>query len=311
MSALGFDTSNYTASVAWTDGNNVKSERRLLEVKKGERGLRQSEGVFQHVKLIPELFEKLAAEIDMKSVTSVGVSTRPRNIEGSYMPVFLAGSALARTVGASLGVRVYEFSHQDGHIMAGIYSSGSFDLLDGEFISVHLSGGTTEVLKSAYDSSEHNFRNKIIGATDDISAGQLIDRVGVKMGLSFPAGRELEALAQRGADGAGLPVCVKGTRVNFSGAETQAIRLVGSVPDEALAKGVLDCVSKSLALMLENAMKETGLNRILIAGGVISNNIIRTYLTERFGNAVRFASPEYASDNAVGIAYLSQMAEEE
>ncbi|MBQ3471427.1 MAG: DNA-binding protein, partial [Clostridia bacterium] len=146
MSTLGFDTSNYTTSVAFTDGRTDKSVRQILSVKEGERGIRQSDGVFQHMKLLPELFEKLNA--DMKDVTAIGVSTRPRTVEGSYMPVFLAGHGYARVAAKTLGVPLYEFSHQDGHIMAGIYSCGAFELLTKPFLSVHLSGGTTEMLRS-------------------------------------------------------------------------------------------------------------------------------------------------------------------
>ena len=163
MSTIGFDTSNYTTSTAWTDGKTDINVRQILYVKDGERGIRQSDGVFQHMKLMPVMYEKLSEQIDFKEVKAVGVSTRPRCVEGSYMPVFLAGEGYAKVVADTLGVPLYEFSHQDGHIMAGIYSSGSFELLENDFISVHLSGGTTEILKSRYNG--FNFDNEIIGGS--------------------------------------------------------------------------------------------------------------------------------------------------
>lgn len=308
MSALGFDTSNYTASAAWTDGQTDKSERQLLEVKKGERGIRQSEGVFQHVKLMPEIFERLAAHIDIKKVDAVGVSTRPRNAEGSYMPVFLAGEGYARMVSAALGVPLYKFSHQDGHVMAGIYSIGAFELLEGDFLSVHLSGGTTEILKSRY--AENRFAHEIIGGTKDISAGQFIDRVGVKIGLKFPAGKELEQLALSAKEAEKLPVSADGAYMNFSGVETKASRMALSCEREALALGVIENVRDTLSKTINYAIDEYNIHRVLIVGGVASNVIIRDGLAKKLDADVYFAKKEYSADNAVGTAYLAHLAKE-
>ena len=309
MSTLGFDTSNYTASTAWTDGMADKNIRQLLYVKEGERGIRQSDGVFQHMKLIPELFERLSAQIDMNDVKAVGVSTRPRTVEGSYMPVFLAGEGYARVVSNTLGVPLYEFSHQDGHVMAGIYSCGCFELLEKDFLSVHLSGGTTEILKSRYEG--RNFVHEIIGGTKDISAGQFIDRVGVKMGMQFPAGKALEQLALSADRAEKLPVSVDGTYMSFSGVETKASRMADECEKASLALGVLETVRDTLIKSINNAIKETNTHNILVVGGVASNGIIRKGLTEQLDGEVHFAKAEYSTDNAVGIAYLAHMANKE
>ena len=304
MSTLGFDTSNYTTSVAFTDGRTDKSVRQILSVKEGERGIRQSDGVFQHMKLLPELFEKLNA--DMKDVTAIGVSTRPRTVEGSYMPVFLAGYGYARVAAKTLGVPLYEFSHQDGPIMAGIYSCGAFELLHKPFLSVHLSGGTTEILRSEYKGM--NFTNKILGGTKDISAGQFIDRVGVRVGMKFPAGKELEQLALTAEKAEKLPVSVDGTMVSFSGVETKTIQIENKTDRESLALGVLECVRDTLTRAINNAVMETGIHDILIVGGVASNGIIRKGFSENLDGTAYFATPEYSTDNAVGIAYLAHLA---
>lgn len=311
MSTLGFDTSNYTASTAWTDGETDKNIRQILDVKKGERGIRQSDGVFQHMKLIPQLFERLSSEIDMSDVKAVGVSTRPRTVEGSYMPVFLAGMGYARVVSSTLGVPLYEFSHQDGHVMAGIYSCGCFGLLEKDFLSVHLSGGTTEILKSRYEG--RNFVHEIIGGTKDISAGQFIDRVGVKLGLQFPAGKALEQLALSADRAEKLPVSVDGTYMSFSGVETKASRMADKADADSapLALGVLETVRDTLIKSINNAIKETNTHNILVVGGVASNGIIRQGLTEQLDGEVYFANAEYSTDNAVGIAYLAHMANKE
>ncbi len=309
MSVLGFDTSNYTASAAWTDGVTDKGIRQILSVKNGERGIRQSDGVFQHMKLIPELFEKLSEQIELNKIKAVGVSTRPRTVEGSYMPVFLAGEGYARCVSAALGVPLYRFSHQDGHVMAGIYSCGCFDLLDRDFLSVHLSGGTTEILKSRYEG--HNFVHEIIGGTKDISAGQFIDRVGVRMGMDFPAGTMLERLALTADKGEKLPVAANGAYVSFSGVETKASRMEDTASRASLALGVLENVRDTLVCAVNSAIAETGIHNILIAGGVASNSIIRDGFLNKLDGEIYLAEKEYSTDNAVGIAYLAYLADKE
>lgn len=304
MIYLGIDTSNYTTSIA-AAGDSVVSKRRLLPVKEGERGIRQSDGVFHHMKILPELFSELAGEIDTRQIAAVGVSTRPRNVEGSYMPVFLAGEGYARVISDALGVPVYEFSHQDGHVMAGIYSGGCETLLDGEFLSVHLSGGTTEILKSCF--AGNNFKHEIIGATKDISAGQFIDRVGVKLGLRFPAGKPLEALSKTAKRAIKLPVSVDGAYMSFSGIETKASRMAEDCVREELALGVLEAVRDTLVKAINSAISDTGISRVLLVGGVASNGLIRSGLESRLNGEVFFASPELSADNAVGIAKLTEI----
>ena len=301
MIFLGIDTSNYTTSVCAVSDSSVTSRRRILDVRSGERGIRQSKGVFQHMKSFPELLESLSEEVDMRSAAAVGVSTRPRSAEGSYMPVFLAGQGYARTIAAALGVPVFEYSHQDGHIMAGVCSCGCYELLEGAFISVHLSGGTTEILRTQYNG--HGFDVQIIGGSRDISAGQFIDRVGVALGLDFPAGVHMERLADKTSGRVSLPVKTDGAWMNFSGVETKAQGLVGSADNAALARGVIFEIRRALMRTITAAMKETDIDRVLVVGGVASNAMIREGLCSLPG-AVCFASREFSTDNAMGIAEL-------
>jgi len=304
MSALGFDTSNYTTSVAWFGNGQEKSQRRILPVKPGERGLRQSNAVFSHMKALPELFELLMAELLEKKISAIGVSTRPRSVEGSYMPVFLAGEGFARVTAATLGVPLYRFSHQDGHLMAGIYSGSFYDLLEGEFLSVHLSGGTTEILKCAY--CGNGFSAEILGGTKDISAGQLIDRIGVQLGLQFPCGRELETLADKTQECIKVPVSTDGCFMNLSGLENKFSAMITNREKSIIARSVFEAVAKSLANTVRAAVAQTDSKRVLIVGGVASNAIIRSYLEQNVEAELFFAKPEYATDNAVGIAALAE-----
>ena len=300
---LGIDTSNYTTSIALYDGNCIINERKILPVKQGFRGLRQSEALFNHVKQLPELFEKIRKQ-NLK-IDGISVSTTPRNINGSYMPVFLAGESFARSLAAILHVPLYAFSHQEGHIMAGIYSSNQFDLLKSPFISVHLSGGTTEILLTEY--SECRFKTDIIGKTLDISAGQLIDRVGVDLGLSFPCGKEFDALSLTSETSVKLPVSVKNSDINFSGAETKCKEFYNKHTNSDICKGILECISLSLIKAINHCIEKYQIENVLLAGGVASNTILRQKLNDNIKATVIFATAELSTDNAVGTSILGYL----
>lgn len=293
---LGIDTSNYTTSVA-TVGDEFRNIRKIIDIKEGMRGIRQSDGVFVHLKELPKLFETL--DIDMKKVSAVGVSTRPRNVEGSYMPVFLAGESFAKVIAKALDVPLLSYSHQDGHIMAGILSAESDELLVEPFLAVHMSGGTTEILECSYENN--HFTAKLVGGTKDISAGQLIDRVGVSLGMKFPAGAEMDRLSQDCREKAiPLKTSVKGGYINFSGMETKLLSMKDEVDAGLLAKSTLTFIGKSLA----EAINFHEPKKVLFVGGVASNTLLREYFKKEIRAKIYFASRELSCDNAVGIAEL-------
>jgi len=306
---LGIDTSCYTTSLAVVDqdGRLVKDLRQLLRVKKGERGLQQSAALFQHVQNLPVLFKDLGQELDFSLVKAVCASTRPRPAAGSYMPVFTACQGFGQVIGETARIPFYATSHQEGHIMAGIWSSQGPS--GKKFLAVHLSGGTSEVLEiTRHDTG---FGIRILGATGDLHAGQFVDRIGVEMGLSFPAGPELEKLAA-GFQGElpYLPTGVKGYSFSFSGPETAArILLHKGHAREAVARAVEHCVATTLEKVLRRAVEETGIQEILVVGGVSANAYIRKRLIHRLehravGGRLFFAEPRYATDNAVGVARI-------
>ena len=299
------DTSCYTTSVAAValDGHVLGSARRLLVVKMGGRGLRQSEGVFQHVQSLPELIAELSEAVPGMEIAAVCASDAPRDVEGSYMPVFTVGSGMAASLSTLLGVPRFRSSHQAGHIAAARIDSG---LPAGPHLALHLSGGTTEVLACGEDGSI-----SLLGGSDDLHAGQFVDRVGVRLGLPFPAGPELEKLS-RGAQPQSLVVVTcRGLHCSFSGAEAQVMRMAdsGGFSPEQIAAEVYSCLARTIEKLLTNASRETGLRSALLAGGVASSQRFRELLRERIrrsGSPVRpyFARPEYAGDNAVGAALL-------
>lgn len=311
---LGIDTSNYTTSVAMCDpdGEIVVNLKKLLPVKPGERGLRQSDAVFAHTKNLPELMGELKRYLDgaplAKNIAAVGYSSVPRDAEGSYMPCFLSGAAAAASVSAVLDCEQYHFSHQSGHIMAALYSSGATELIDsGEhFAAFHVSGGTTELLSVLPRNG--GFSVELIGKTNDMNAGQAIDRTGVLMGLSFPCGREMEELCSlRDIPHMKTRISVNGSSCNLSGLENLAAKMYRETGDRSLTSAYcFDFIADTLYRMASNLRETHPDIPIVFAGGVMSNKRIASHLSGLGG--VYFSEPQFSADNAAGIALLCRRA---
>ena len=308
---VGIDTSNYTTSIAVCDfdGAVIANFKAPLTVKSGERGLRQSDAVFAHTKNIPELMQELSSLLVEYSVVSVGVSATPRRGQGSYMPCFLSGISAAYSFAATNQIPVYETAHQNGHVMAALYSSGKTEeLLKNRFLAFHVSGGTTEVLLITPKDGVDVFDIELVGETEDINAGQAIDRTGVMLGLDFPAGRELEKLATSYQGSLEKrKTSVKNCCCNLSGVENIAKKLYESgETKEKIAAFTFDFIQRTLCEMAEQAIEKYGKMPILFAGGVMSNMFMRSAICERF--EAYFAEPEFSADNAAGVALLSRRA---
>ena len=311
MLFCGVDTSNYTTSLALADGEGrvIANLKEPLPVKAGECGLRQSDAVFAHTRNLPLVTARLrellgSAGLCGERIAAFGVSATPRDAEGSYMPCFLTGVAAASAMADLTGVPLYRFSHQSGHIMAALYSSGSESLADaGAHIAFHVSGGTTEVLL-VRPGSDGVFSLDIIGGTRDLNAGQAVDRAGVMLGLRFPCGPALEKLAEESAESYSFPrVPVKDCMCNLSGVQNQAEhRLADGVSPCDIAAYVLDYIAAVLGAMARDARAAYGELPIVFAGGVMSNRRIRAQL-EKLGDC-RFAEPAFSADNAAGTALL-------
>lgn len=301
---LGFDTSNYTTSVAIFDKGSVMQEKRLLPVKEGERGIRQSDAVFHHTKAYSELLEKLLSRFPEK-ISAVGASVTPTTQEGSYMPCFLVGENAAKTVATALNVPFYKFSHQQGHIAAALFSSGRTDLIYKRFLAFHVSGGTTDLVLCEPDESEI-LKITPVSCSSDLKSGQAVDRIGVKMGIPFPAGAGLEVLAQKSEKNFKNKIKLQDGNCSLSGLENKCLKMLeDGVSKEDTAKFLLCYIADTVSAMTEYALQKYGDLPVVFAGGVMSDKIIKDIITSRFDAA--FAQPEFSCDNAAGIAYLTSL----
>jgi len=301
---LGIDTSNYTTSTAIydTDSQKIEQSKKLLPVKDGELGLRQADAVFAHVKQLGDVTERLFLS-GGHMISAVGASFRPRDVDGSYMPCFMVGETAARVAAAAMGVPLYRFSHQAGHVAAALYSAGRLDLMDKRFIAFHLSGGTTEGLL-VEPSDEYVLRCTKVAGSLDLKAGQAVDRVGALLGLAFPAGAELEKLAEKSEVRFKIKATMKGENCCLSGIENRCEDMLknGASPCD-VAKRCLCEIEAALVGMTRELLAAYGDLPLVYAGGVMSNAMIRGDIEREFGGL--FAEPQFSSDNAAGIAVLA------
>ncbi len=316
---LGIDTSNYRTSAAVVDseGRVLYQKAVLLDVPAGKRGLRQSDAFFLHSNRLPLYIEELFDSIDASEIAAAGVSERPRRIEGSYMPCFLAGVNAAKTIASSLKIPLYGFSHQEGHAAAVMESEGNAP--SGPSLFFHLSGGTTEALLCSPD--DEGYSMEIVGGTRDISAGQLLDRFGVAAGFPFPSGSHLDDIAFETLERSGFNIkAIAKTGVlpaiktddgyfNLSGAETRLMRYAESCDGPSFADVTAELFASLSALLLKEAgylSRKYDTDDIYMAGGVASSRSFRAIAENRDMSGIRFGVPELSGDNAVGIALLAK-----
>jgi len=319
MIYLGIDTSNYKTSLAAVDdrGSVVSEISEYLDVPEGQRGLRQSDVFFKHSNRLPELLSILLKDTDRSEIAAIGVSDKPRNVEGSYMPCFMAGVNLAKVLSETLGVPMYTFSHQEGHASAVLEYGNSADATE-TCIFMHLSGGTSEILLCKKNASGYEL--EIVGGSKDISFGQLLDRFGVALGYPFPSGMYIDEAAaaherEETSDILGKIAC-KDAYFNLSGTEKQLMDYAELLKNKdvksyisAISYEIMDKISDLLITCIEQLRDKYTFKRIVLAGGVASSETLRDMLGRKTAPrdySIEFGLPKLSGDNAVGIALLTE-----
>lgn len=306
MLCLGIDTSNYTTSAALYDSvsGELLQSRRLLTVKEGELGLRQSDAVFQHTVNLPDMIDEVTKNLSRK-IDAVAVSVSPRDEKGSYMPCFMAGKGAARMIADVTGAELRFFSHQAGHIAAALYSADALELLRREFIAFHVSGGTTEAVK-VNPSEERIFSVEMIASSLDLKAGQAIDRTGNLLGLPFPSGMMLDKLSLESDRTYKIKPFMRDGNCSLSGLQNKCEKMKRDGESDAdIAKFCIDYISQVLYEMTKNLTEKYPGLPLVYSGGVMSNTLIRKRFSEEFGAV--FAAPGFSSDNAAGLSVLASL----
>lgn len=303
MLTLGIDTSNYATSLAVFDtnaGEVVCDCKKFLPVKPGQMGLRQSDALFHHTAALPQLLREISEKADFSAIGAVGVSARPRPVEGSYMPCFLAGLNAATSFALARGISLVETTHQQGHIAAALFATGESKLFETQTLVFHVSGGTTDLLLC--DGVE---KITPLGTSSDLYAGQAVDRLGVKLGFPFPAGAYVSEQAALCSEKVRPKGSVRGMECSLSGLENQCAKLLSEGKDTAyVCKYCLLCIAETLVRMANAALQQHPGLPVVFAGGVMSSDLIRTYVTHRVPCAY-FVPGKFASDNAIGISVLA------
>ena len=303
MLVLGLDTSNYATSLAVLDSAEMRlvcDVKRFLPVREGQLGLRQSDAVFHHTQALPQLLEEIGAQVDLRAVGAIGVSGRPRPVEGSYMPCFTTGVTFAQGMSAIHGIPLIKTTHQQGHIASALFACGEPELFEKDVLVFHVSGGTTDLLLC------HGTQVLAqLGTSSDLYAGQAVDRIGVRLGFAFPAGVEVSRLAEACEEEMTPKVSVKGCTCSLSGLENQCVKLLeqGYSPEYA-AKYCLLAVARTLEKMMLAALKEHPKLPVVFAGGVMSSRVVRGYMQKKHP-WVRFVDGKFASDNAIGVSVIA------
>lgn len=306
---IGIDTSCYTTSIAAISlGKKVIFNKKImLEVKNNSKGLRQSEAVFQHVKNLGELDKELKDILKKYNIKGICVSSKPRPIEGSYMPVFTVGLNFSKLLSSMISCEIYETTHQENHIEASLLTNNIKDKQ--RFLSVHMSGGTTEILLCRFNKEKNGYDIDIVGGTKDISFGQLIDRIGVEMGYDFPAGKYIDenAINCNEKIEQGLKTSVKDGYMNLSGLENQVKKIIVQKDKEYISKLLLDAVVRNMLKSIIYLTKAYNVNEVVFAGGVSASKYVSKELIlklKKYKTNAYFTKPEYSTDNAVGCAAI-------
>lgn len=266
-----------------------------------------------HVRNLPLMLADLRARWPeaLSQVRALGV-TRGPGLPGCL----LAGVSFARGLAVSLNAPLFGLCHLEGHLYSAFFGT-SADKIPYPFVALVVSGGNTVLYFVP-----HFGKHRLLGQTLDDAAGELFDKIAVRLGLGYPGGAELEALAasvppNRIPADFRLPVPMRGSgdlNFSFSGLKTAALRLIERAALDAgvealavFARSLLTSVWESLWQKLLMASAETGARAIAVTGGVAANRLLREYLYERARSAgleLHFPAPALAMDNAEMMAYL-------
>ena len=249
---------------------------------------------------MPGVFEELFSDEEIrKRIGAVSVSEKTTSGGRILYAGIYCRNRLWPGTGSFTSYTLLSVFHQEGHIEAIRFYSPLRDVTP--LICFHFSGGTTEALLLEED------KLTIVGGSRDLAYGQVLDRIGVALGLDFPCGDAMDKIAVRSAGHPSIftPIKVKDGYVNLSGIETQGQNALGKYPQMQLIDDLFDKLSRSImemTLQLSYNMNQ----RFYLCRRRILQRYMRAYLAEHLYKDLNivFGKNELSSDNAIGVALL-------
>jgi N6-L-threonylcarbamoyladenine synthase len=258
-------------------------------------------------KLLPLIRQTLAeAGLGVGDLDGVAYTAGP-----GLVGALLVGAGVARSLAWALDVPAVGVHHMEGHLLAPLMED---DPPEPPFVALLVSGGHTQLV--AVDAIG---RYRLLGETLDDAAGEAFDKTAKMMGLPYPGGPQLAALAEQGRPGAfrfSRPMTDRpGLDFSFSGLKTQVL-LAWRDSDQSettradVARGFEDAVVDTLAIKCERALDAAGCEVLVVAGGVGANKRLRAKLhamAAKRGGRVCFPRPELCTDNGAMIAFAGAL----
>lgn len=257
-----------------------------------------------HVRKILPLIQAALQQADLTAADLDGVAyTAGPGLVGAL----LVGACVGRSIAFGLGIPALGVHHMEGHLLAPMLED---DIPEFPFIALLVSGGHTQLVRV-----DGIGQYELLGESIDDAAGEAFDKTAKLMGLDYPGGPRLAAMAANGQPNQyqfPRPMTDRpGLDFSFSGLKTFAANTIAANPDDAqtradIARAFQDAVVDTLVIKCRRALQQTGLKRLVVAGGVSANVELRAQLqqfAEQIGGQVYFPRPAFCTDNGAMIAY--------
>ena len=311
MQVLGIETSCDETGIAIYDSevglvaHNLHSQAKLHEEYGGVVPELASR---DHIRRVLPLITQTVTEAktDLKSLDAIAYTAGP-----GLMGSLLVGSAIGRSLAYSLSVPAIGVHHMEAHLLAPMLEE---NVPDYPFLALLVSGGHTMIV-NVTEASKY----EILGESVDDAAGEAFDKTAKLLGLPYPGGPVLSALAEKGDSKRFLfprPMTNKpGLNFSFSGLKTFAMNTIKAESSDEqtradIARAFVDAVVDTFVIKCRRAIKETGLKRLIVAGGVSANTQLRAGLIElmhEFNGEAYFPRAEFCTDNGAMIAYAGYL----
>ena len=263
-----------------------------------------------HIRRIIPLLEQA---LDEAGMTRSGIDAIAYTKGPGLAGALLVGASVACSLGMALDVPIMGIHHLEGHLLSPLLSS---DPPEFPFIALLVSGGHTQLMRI-----DGVGQYTLLGETLDDAAGEAFDKSAKLLGLSYPGGAEVSLLAETGdAEKYRLPrpmLHSKDLNFSFSGLKTAVLTAVKNCGEQLdvqekqdIARGLVDAIVDVLVAKCLSALKETGFDQLVIAGGVGANRQLRAALNEaakRKRFRVYYPEMEFCTDNGAMIAFAGAM----